>query len=42
MLALEAIFNRRSIREYTGEPVDEATIRRLIEAAAHAPNAVNA
>ena len=42
MLALEAIFNRRSIREYTGEPVDEATIRRLIGAAVHAPNAVNA
>ncbi len=42
MLALEAIFNRRSIREYTGEPVDEATIHRLIEAAVRAPNAVNA
>jgi nitroreductase len=42
MHALEAIFNRRSIREYTGEPVDEATIRRLIEAAVHAPNADNA
>jgi nitroreductase len=26
MQALEAIFNRRSVREYTGEPVDEATI----------------
>lgn len=41
MQALEAIFNRRSIRQYTGEPIDEATIRRLIEAAVHAPNAVN-
>jgi nitroreductase len=42
MHALEAILNRRSIREYTGEPVDEATIRRLIDAAVHAPSAVNA
>lgn len=37
----EAIFNRRSVREYADEPVDEATIRRLITAAVQAPNAVN-
>jgi nitroreductase len=37
----EAIAGRRSIREYTPRPVDEATIRRLIDAASHAPNAVN-
>jgi nitroreductase len=37
----EAIFNRRSVREYTGEAVDEATLKRLITAAVHAPNAVN-
>ena len=36
-----AIMSRRSVREYTAEPVDEPTIRRLIEAAVHAPNAVN-
>jgi nitroreductase len=37
----EAISGRRSVREYTTQPVDEPTIRRLIEAAVHAPNAVN-
>jgi nitroreductase len=37
----EAIVGRRTVREYTNEPVDEGTIRRLIEAAVHAPSAVN-
>jgi len=37
----EAISGRRSTRDYTTEAVDEATIRRLIDAAVHAPNAVN-
>jgi len=37
----EAISGRGSIREYTEEAVDEQTIRRLIDAAVHAPNAVN-
>ena len=37
----EAIFGRRSVREYTHEPVDERTIRSLVDAAVHAPNAVN-
>ena len=37
----EAIFSRRSIREFTSQEVDEATIGRLIEAAVYAPNAVN-
>ena len=38
----EAIYTRRSIREFTAEPVDEKTIRDLIDAAIQAPNAVNA
>jgi len=38
----EAITGRRSTREFTPEPVDEGTIRRLIDAATHAPNATNA
>jgi nitroreductase len=38
----EAIFGRRSTREYTPDAVDEPTIRRLIHAAVHAPNATNA
>ena len=29
----EAIYTRRSIREFTAEPVDEKTIRDLIDAA---------
>jgi len=37
----EAIFGRRAVREYTQEAVDEQMIRRLINAAVHAPSAVN-
>ena len=37
----EAISGRRSVREYTAQTVDLETIRRLIDAAVHAPNAVN-
>ena len=37
----EALFGRRSVREYTSQEVDEQTIGVLIEAAVHAPNAVN-
>lgn len=37
----EAISGRRSVREYTTQPVDETIIRRLIDAAVLAPSAVN-
>ena len=37
----DAITGRRALREYTDEAVDERTIRRLIDAAVHAPSAVN-
>lgn len=37
----EALTGRRSVREYTAQPVDEATLRGLIGAAVLAPNAVN-
>jgi nitroreductase len=37
----EAIFTRRSVRDFTAETVDEKTIRELIEAAVQAPSAVN-
>ena len=37
----EGIAGRRSTREYTAQAVDEQTIRRLIDAAVHAPSAVN-
>lgn len=35
------IYERRSVREFTAEEVDEATIRKLIDAAIQAPSAVN-
>jgi nitroreductase len=37
----DAIYSRRSVREFTAEPVGEATIRELIDAAIQAPSAVN-
>jgi nitroreductase len=37
----EAISGRRAVREYSAEPVDQPTIRRLIDAAVLAPSAVN-
>jgi len=37
----KALHARRAVREYTKEPVDEATLRRLIEAATLAPSAMN-
>jgi nitroreductase len=36
-----AIRGRRAVREYTTQPVDETTVRRLIDAAIQAPSAVN-
>jgi len=36
-----AINGRSSVREYTRDPVDDASIRRLIGAAIRAPSAVN-
>ena len=38
----EAIYTRRSVRQFTGEPVAEKAIRDLIDAAVQAPTAVNA
>jgi nitroreductase len=37
----EAITGRRSTRDYTAEAVDDESIRRLIDAAVHAPSASN-
>jgi nitroreductase len=37
----DAIMKRRAVREYTQEPVQETAIRQLIDAAVHAPSAVN-
>ena len=40
--ALDAIFTRRSVRAYTDEPLDTATIRSLLDAAVQAPTAMHA
>ena len=37
----EAIVGRRSVRDYTRQPVEDRVIHRLIDAAVRAPNAVN-
>jgi nitroreductase len=37
----EAIYTRRAVREFTDQPVDERTLRQLIDAAVQAPSAVN-
>jgi len=38
---LEAIYSRRAVRELTPEPIDDKTLRQLIDAAIQAPSAVN-
>lgn len=37
----DAIYSRRATREFTAEPVEEKTLRELIDAAIQAPSAVN-
>ncbi|HVX40428.1 MAG TPA: nitroreductase family protein [Gemmatimonadaceae bacterium] len=39
--ALEAIYHRRAVRAYRPEPVDDATIYRLLDAAVQAPTAMH-
>jgi len=41
MDALEAIFDRRSIRVYTGAPVTDDMLNTILKAAMYAPSAVN-
>lgn len=41
MELLEAIYSRRAVREYTTEPVEEAQLQALIDAAVQAPSAMN-
>src|SRR5664280_2158377 len=37
----EAIYTRRSVRDFTDKRVDEKTLRQLVDAAVQAPSAVN-
>ena len=41
MSALDVIFARRAVRDFTDEVLSESTVRRLIDAAIQAPSAVN-
>ena len=41
MDALEALYTRRSIRKYTGDPVSEEDLRTILEAGMNAPSANN-
>ena len=41
MDAIEAILSRRSIRQYTSQPVPDEIVRELLTAAMSAPSAVN-
>lgn len=41
MNVLEAIASRRAVRDYLDQPIEEATIGRLIDAAIQAPSAMN-
>ncbi len=41
MDANETIANRRAVREYTSQPIDETMIRHLIDSAVLAPSAFN-
>jgi len=41
MELMDAIFERRSVRDYRTDPLPRETVARLIEAAIHAPSAVN-
>lgn len=41
MDAMQAILSRRSIRKYTSQPVSEATVEELLQAAMAAPSAGN-
>jgi nitroreductase len=37
----DVIYNRRSVRDYAPQPVDESTLKALIDAAIQAPSAIN-
>lgn len=39
--ALQAIYQRRAVRSYRPDPVPEATVRTLLDAAVHAPTAMH-
>ena len=42
METLDAILTRRSTRQFTDRPLEEDTLRRILEAAMSGPSCVNA
>lgn len=38
---LDTLYARRAVRSYKPDPLDEATIRKLLDAAVHAPTAIH-
>ena len=38
MSAMDAIYHRRAVRDYTTQTIDQAVIRTLLDAAVHAPH----
>jgi nitroreductase len=38
---MDAIYHRRAVREYAPEKINEAVIRKLLDAAVHAPTAIH-
>ena len=41
MSTLDVIYNRRAVRNYLPQGIDQHTIRALIDAAVHAPTAMH-
>jgi nitroreductase len=41
MSVMDAIYQRRAVRGYTSQKIDEPTLRTLLDAAVHAPTAVH-
>jgi nitroreductase len=41
MEVLEAIYTRRSVRQYTGEPVNREEVREIVKAGSWAPSGLN-
>jgi len=41
MSAMDAIYHRRAVRDYTPQTIDQAVIRTLLDAAVHAPTAMH-
>jgi nitroreductase len=38
---MDAIYTRRAVRDYKDTPLDDQTLRKLIDAAVQAPSAIN-